>query len=55
MRQYANITSTNGTLDILKFYRKDNNQLGEQVKDLHETLNGMVNVLKNSCQYKQNH
>ena len=38
-REYVNITSTKDTLDILEFYRSDNNQLREQVKDLHEILN----------------
>ena len=34
-------------LGILEFYRNDNNQLREQVKDLHEILNGIVKVLQN--------
>ena len=42
------------TLDILDFYRNDNNQLGEQVKDLHEILNSIVKVLQNLRQNKQN-
>ena len=39
-REHANITSTKDMLDILEFYRNDNNQLREQVNDLHEILNG---------------
>ena len=31
-------------LDILEFYRKDNNQLRQQVKGLHGILNGIVKV-----------
>ena len=42
------------TLDILEFYRNDNNQLGEQVKDLHGILNSIVKVLQNLHQNKQN-
>ena len=30
--------STKDTIDILEFYRNDNNQLREQVKDLHKFL-----------------
>ena len=37
-REYVNMTSAKDTLDILEVYRNDNNQLREQVKDLHETL-----------------
>ena len=38
-REYANMTSMKDTVDILEFYRNHNNQLREQVKDLHEILN----------------
>ena len=54
MREYANKTSKNDTLDILEFYKSDNNQLREQVKDLHEILNKIVKVLQNLHQNKQN-
>ena len=54
-REYANMTSAKDTLDILEFYRNYNNQLREQVKDLHEILDGMVKVLQNLHQNKQNH
>ena len=54
-REYANITSTKDTLDIFEFYNNDNNQLREQVKDLHEILNGIVKVLQNLHQNKQNY
>ena len=53
-REYANMTSTKDTVDILEFYRNDNNQLREQVKDRHEILNGIVKVLQNLHQNKQN-
>ena len=33
------MTSTKDTLDILEFYKNDNNQLWEQVKELHEISN----------------
>ena len=49
-REYANMTATR----VLEFYRNDNNQLREQVKDLHEILNGIVKVLQNLHQNKQN-
>ena len=49
-REYANMTSTR----VLEFYRNDNNQLREQIKDLHESLNGIVKVLQNLHQSKQN-
>ena len=39
-------------LDIIEFYKNDNNQLREQVKDLHKILNGKV--LQNLHQNKQN-
>ena len=42
------------TVDILEFYRNNSNQLWEQVKDLHEILNGIVKVLQNLHQNKQN-
>ena len=46
MREYANTClSTKDTLDILQFYKNDNNQLSEQIKDLHEILNKIVKVL----------
>ena len=41
-------------LGILEFYRNDNNQLREQVKDLHEILNGIVKVTQNLHQNKKN-
>ena len=47
MREYVNMTSTKDVLDILEHYKNDNNQLREQVKDLHEILNGRVKVLQN--------
>ena len=53
-REYANMTSTKDTLDILEFYRNNNNQLKEQVKNLHEILNGIAKVLQNLHQNKQN-
>ena len=53
-REYANMNSTKDTVDILEFYRNDNNQLREQVKDLHEILNGVVKILQNLHQNKQN-
>ena len=37
-REYVNMISTKDTIDILEFYRNDNNQLREQVKDLHKFL-----------------
>ena len=43
-REYANMMDA---LDILEFYRNDNNHLREQVKDHHEILNGIVKVLQN--------
>ena len=54
MREYANMTSMKDTFDILEFYRNGNNQLREQVKDLHEILSGIVMVLQNLHQNKQN-
>ena len=54
MREYANMTSTKDVLDILELYKNDNNQLRKQVKDLHEILNGIVKVLQNLHQNKQN-
>ena len=53
-REYANMTSTKDTVDILEFYRNENNQLREQVKDLHKILNGIVKVLQNFHQNEQN-
>ena len=47
MREYVNMTSMKDVLDILEDYKNDNNQLREQVKDLHEILNGIVKVLQN--------
>ena len=47
MREYVNMSSTKDVLDILEHYKNDNNQLREQVKDLHEILNGIVKVLQN--------
>ena len=47
MREYVNMTSTKDVLDILEHYKNDNNQLREQVKDLHEILNRRVKVLQN--------
>ena len=46
MRECANMTSTKDVLDILEFYKNDNSQSREQVKDLHEILNGIVKVFK---------
>ena len=54
MRENANMTSTKDVLGILELYKNDNNQLREQVKDLHEILNGIVKVLQNLHQNKQN-
>ena len=54
MREYANMTSTRDVLDILELYKNDNNQLREQVKDLHEIFNRIVEVLQNLHQNKQN-
>ena len=48
------MTSTKDVLDILELYMNDNNQLRKQVKDLHEILNGIVKVLQNLHQNKQN-
>ena len=48
------MTSTKDVLDILELYKNDNNQLREQVKDLHEILNRIVKVLQNLHQNKQN-
>ena len=39
-REHPNMIPTKDTLDILEFYRHDNNHLTEQVKNLHEILNG---------------
>ena len=52
-REYVNMTSTKDTLDIFEFCRNDNNQLREQLKDLHEILNGIVKALQNLHQNKQ--
>ena len=52
--EYANMTSTKDTLDILEFYRNDINQLREQVKDLYKILNKIVKILRNLHQNKQN-
>ena len=41
------MTLTKAARDILEFDMNDNNQLKEQVKDLHEILNGIVQVLQN--------
>ena len=54
MREYVNMTSTKDVLDILELYNNDNNQLREKVKGLHEILNGIVRVLQNLHQNKQN-
>ena len=54
MGEYANMTSTRDVLDILELYKNNNNQLREQVKDLHEILNGIVKVLQHLHQNKQN-
>lgn len=45
-REHANITSTKDMLDILEFYKNNNNQLSEQVKHFHGTLNGLVNIFQ---------
>ena len=54
VRENANMTSTKDLLDILELYKNDNNQLREQVKNLHEILNGIVEFLQNLHQNKQN-
>ena len=54
VRENANMTSTKDLLDILELYKNDNNQLREQVKDLHEIFNRIVEVLQNLHQNKQN-
>ena len=54
VRENANMTSTKDLLDILELYKNDDNQLREQVKDLPEMLNGIVEVLQNLHQNKQN-
>ena len=41
------MTLTKAARDILEFHMNDNNQLKEQVKGLHEILNGIVQVLQN--------
>ena len=41
------MTSTKDARDILGFHMNDNNQLKEQVKGLHEILNGIVKALQN--------
>ena len=46
MRECANMTSTKDVLDILEFYKNDNNQSREQVKELYEILNGIVKLFK---------
>ena len=48
------MTAKKDTLDILEFHKNDNNQSREQVKDLHEILNRIVEVLQNLYQNKQN-
>ena len=53
-REYVNMTLTKNMLDVLEFYRSYSKQLREQVKDLHEILNGIVKVLQNLHQNKQN-
>ena len=53
MTEYANMTPAKDVLDFLEFYKNYNNQLREQVKDLHEMLNGIVKVLQNLHQNKQ--
>ena len=54
VKENANMTSTKDLLDILELYKNDDNQLREQVKDLPEMLNGIVEVLQNLHQNKQN-
>ena len=54
VRENANMTSTKDLLDILELYKNDDNQLREKVKDLPEILNGIVEVLQNLHQNKQN-
>ena len=48
------MSSTKDTVDILEFYRNNNNQFREQGKDLYKILNGIVKFLKNLNQNKQN-
>ena len=52
-REHPNMIPTKDTLDILEFYRHDNNHLREQVKNPHEILNRIVKVLENLHQNKQ--
>ena len=54
VKENANMTSTKDLLDILELYKNDDNQLREKVKDLPEILNGIVEVLQNLHQNKQN-
>ena len=48
------MSSTKDTVDILEFYRNNNNQFREQGKDLYKILNGIVKFLQNLNQNKQN-
>ena len=54
-RENANKTSTNDTLGIPDFYKSNNYQLREQIKDVHEILNVIViSDLQSLDQNKQN-
>ena len=48
------MSSTKDTVDILEFYRNNNNQFREQGKDLYKILNWIVKFLQNLNQNKQN-
>ena len=48
------MSSTKDAVDILEFYRNNNNQFREQGKDLYKILNGIVKFLQNLNQNKQN-
>ena len=54
VKENANMTSTKDLLDILELYKNDDNQLREKVKDHPESINGIVEVLQNLHQNKQN-
>ena len=48
------MSSTKDPVDILEFYRNNNNQFREQGKDLYKILNWIVKFLQNLNQNKQN-
>ena len=48
------MSSTKDTVDILEFYRNNNDQFREQGKDLYKILNWIVKFLQNLNQNKQN-